>query len=295
MNPKPLIHPNWAHVPLRITDGYSLEMTAKDVASLQDAAPLIAPESPLSVTFLPGEDPAARLTATVAVRELGFEPMPHFSARRILSEDDFEGYLRDVVQAAGVRRCFIVAGDPPVPQGPYGDTMALLKTGAFERAGVKAIGIGGHPAGHPVMTPAQCWAVLDAKVAEIDRRGMAALIVTQFGFDPDRVLDWLIELRARGIDTPVRIGIPGPASIKALLRFATRCGVGASTAVMKKYGVSITNLLGSAGPDRLVDAFAAQLGLQHGPVRLHFYPFGGLVKTVEWIAAYERQSNLRRN
>jgi methylenetetrahydrofolate reductase (NADPH) len=291
VNPKPLIHPNWAHAPARITDGYSLEMTAKDVASLTDAAPLIAPETPLSVTFLPGEAPDARVAATVAVRQLGFEPMPHFSARRILSEDDFEGYLRDVVQAAGVRRCFIVAGDPPEPQGPYADTMSLLRTGAFERAGIKAIGIGGHPEGHPVVTPDQCWTVLADKVAEIDRRGMAALIVTQFGFDPDRVLAWLSELRERGIETPVRIGIPGPASIKALLRFAARCGVGASTAVMKKYGVSITNLLGSAGPDKMVDVFAARLGPAHGAVRLHFYPFGGLVKTVEWIADYERRGD----
>jgi methylenetetrahydrofolate reductase (NADPH) len=291
--PKPLIHPNWAHAPAWITDGYSLEMTAKDVASLTDAAPLIPSETPLSVTFLPGEAPAARVAATVAVRELGFEPMPHFSARRILSEDDFEAYLRDVVQAAGVRRCFIVAGDPPEPQGPYADTMSLLKTGAFERAGVKAIGIGGHPEGHPVMSSDQCWQALDAKVTEIDQRGMAALIVTQFGFDPDRVLEWLIELRTRGIDTPVRIGIPGPASIKALLRFAARCGVGASAAVMKKYGVSITNLLGSAGPDRLVDAFAAKLELAHGAVRLHFYPFGGLMMTVEWIADYERRGGAK--
>jgi methylenetetrahydrofolate reductase (NADPH) len=289
VNPKLLIHPNWAHAPARITDGYSLEMTAKDVASLTDAAPLIPPETPLAVTFLPGEVPAARVAATVAVRELGFEPMPHFSARRILSEDDFEGYLRDVVQSAGVRRCFIVAGDPPEPQGPYADTMSLLRTGAFERAGIKAIGIGGHPEGHPVMSPEQCWDVLAEKVAEIDRRGMAALIVTQFSFDPDRVLTWLGELRARGIDTPVRIGIPGPASIKSLLRFAARCGVGASTAVMKKYGVSITNLLGSAGPDRLVDEFATKLAPEHGAVRLHFYPFGGLVKTVEWIDAYRQR------
>ncbi len=284
-----LIHPNWGQAPAHITEGYSLEMTAKDIVALQDAAPLIPQDTPLSVTFLPGEHHQARVDATVAVRRLGFEPMPHFSARRILSEDDFEGYLRDVVAQAGVERCFIVAGDPAEPQGPYCDTMALIRTGAFERAGIKAIGIGGHPEGHPVMSRAQCWDVLVAKTAEIDARGMAALIVTQFGFDPDACLDWLLELRARGIDTPVRIGIPGPASIKALLRFAARCGVGASTAVMKKYGVSITNLLGSAGPDRLVDSFAAQLNADHGRVRLHFYPFGGLVKTAEWIASYERR------
>jgi methylenetetrahydrofolate reductase (NADPH) len=58
---------------------------------------------------------------------------------------------------------------------------------------------------------------------------------------------------------------------------------------MKKYGVSIANLLGSAGPDRLVDSFAAQLGEAHGMVRLHFYPFGGLSATVDWINAYARK------
>jgi methylenetetrahydrofolate reductase (NADPH) len=265
-------------------------MTAKDIAALQDAAPLIPVDTPLSVTFLPGEDPAARVAATVAVRKLGFEPMPHFSARRILSEDDFEGYLKAVVKEAGVTRCFIVAGDPADAMGPYSDTSALLATGAFEHAGIKAIGIGGHPEGHPVMSKDECWAVLDAKVREIERRGMAALIVTQFGFDSGALLDWLKELRVRGIDTPVRIGIPGPASVKSLLRFAARCGVGASTAVLKKYGFSVANLLGTAGPDRLVDDFAQKLAPEHGLIRLHFYPFGGLVKTAEWIASYNKRS-----
>jgi methylenetetrahydrofolate reductase (NADPH) len=286
---KPLIHPNWAKAPDGITDGYSLEVTAKDEAALREAAPLMPRDTPVSVTFLPGEAQEARVAAAKAVRALGFEPMPHFSARRILSEDDFEGYLKAVVQEAGVTRAFIVAGDPPEPQGPYFDTMALIKTGAFERAGIKAIGIGGHPEGHPNMSTAECWAILESKVKEIEARGMAPLVVTQFGFDPDAFLAWLKELRARGLDVPVRIGIPGPASIKSLLRFAARCGVGASAAVMKKYGVSITNLLGQAGPDKLVDQFAAQLGDEHGRVRLHFYPFGGLKKTVEWIADYARR------
>lgn len=285
---KPLIHPAWERAPDGITEGFSLEMTAKDEPSLRDAAPLIPVDTPISVTFLPGEDVAARVAATVAVRELGFEPMPHFSARRITSEDDFEGYLKAVVEQAGVKRCFIVAGDPAEPEGPYFDTSALIATGAFERAGIKAIGVGGHPEGHPNMSAAECWQVLETKVAEIERRGMAPLIVTQFSFDPDAVLVWLKELRARGVDAPVRVGIPGPAGIKTLLRFAARCGVGASASVMRKYGVSITNLIGSAGPDKLVGTFAAKLGEEHGRVRLHFYPFGGLVRTVEWIGAYTK-------
>jgi methylenetetrahydrofolate reductase (NADPH) len=285
------IHANWDRPPVSITEGFSLEMTAKDVASLREAAPLIPPETPIAITFLPGEDAHARIEATLAVRELGFEPMPHFSARRITSALEFEHYLYAVVARAGVRRCFVVAGDPPEPQGPFSDSMSLINSGVFEGAGVKAIGIGGHPEGHPIMSHQQCWSVIDQKVAAIESRGMAPLIVTQFAFDAEPVLHWLKALRARGIDAPVRIGIPGPAGIKRLLKFAAHCGVGATASVMKKYGVSITNLLGTAGPDKLVNAFNIGLAPIHGKVRLHFYPFGGLTQTALWVQAFNLQKN----
>ena len=62
-----LIHPNWDLPPAGITDGFSLEMTAKDEASLRDAAPLIPAETPIAVTYLPGEEVDARVAATIAV------------------------------------------------------------------------------------------------------------------------------------------------------------------------------------------------------------------------------------
>ncbi|MBC2651560.1 methylenetetrahydrofolate reductase [Novosphingobium aerophilum] len=290
----PVIHPAWERPPLGITEGYSIEITARDVPALQEAAPAMPVDTPVAVTFLPGEAQPDRIAAAVAVRELGFEPMPHFSARRLVSAEEFEEYLGAVVERAGVRRCFVVAGDPPEPQGPFADSMALIATGTFERNGIRAIGVGGHPEGHPVMSREECWQVLDTKVAEITARGMAPLVVTQFGFDPDAVLGWLAEARARGIEAPVRIGVPGPAGIKRLIAFAARCGVGASTSVLKKYGISLGNLLGSAGPDRLIEAFAAGLAVEHGRVRLHFYPFGGVGRTVEWIRAYDHGHGLIR-
>ena len=280
------IHPNWGRAPDGITDGFSLEITAKDVDSLRAAAPAIPADTPVAVTFLPGEEAPARIAAAKAVRALGFEPMPHFSARRITSEAEFEDYLNTVVTEAGVKRCFVIAGDPDQAAGPYNDSSELIATGLFEKAGIKAIGVGGHPEGHPNMTVEQCWEVLARKCTDIDARGMAPLVVTQFGFDPDAALDGLAQLRQRGIAAPVRIGVPGPAGITTLMRFAARCGVGASASVLAKYGISITQLLGSAGPDKLVDALAKGLTEEHGPVRLHFYPFGGLEKTVNWIAGY---------
>src|SRR5205085_2102277 len=105
-------------------------------------------------------------------------------------------------------RCFIVAGDPSTPAGPFADSTALIATGAFERTGIKVIGVGGHPEGHPVMSREECWTVLQSKCTEIERRGMAPLIVTQFAFDAGAILSWLKELRVRGLDYPVRIGVP---------------------------------------------------------------------------------------
>ena len=167
----PLIHPNWNVVPAKITDGFSLEITSNDVVSLRAVAENLPRNTPIAITFLPGEDQAARILATKTVRELGFEPMPHFSARRIGSFAEFDTYLRSVVDEAGVRRCLVVAGDPAEPRGPFHDSSALIATGAFERAGITAIGIGGHPAGHPHMNEAQCFAVLETKCADIEWHG----------------------------------------------------------------------------------------------------------------------------
>jgi methylenetetrahydrofolate reductase (NADH) len=280
------IHPNWDREPAFITEGYSLEITAKDVESFREALPNIAAETPVAVTFLPGETLEARLAAARAVRDAGLEPMPHFSARRFKSADEFQTMVERMVAEAGVKRCFAIAGDPPQPEGPFAETSDLIETGLFEKNGIVAIGIAGHPQGHPNMTEEQCFTVLETKCAMIKARGMLPLIVTQFGFDPEAFLQWLVELRDRGIDAPVRIGVPGPTNIKSLLKFAARCGVEASASVMKKYGVSIANLIGVAGPDKMVDAFASGLGPEHHPVRLHFYPFGGLSRTVGWIEHY---------
>ncbi|WP_442679964.1 methylenetetrahydrofolate reductase [Sphingomonas sp. ASY06-1R] len=278
-----VIHPNWMRPPIGMTDGYSLEMTAKDRPGLVEAAAAIAPETPVAITFLPNETMAARTEAAATVRSLGFEPMPHLSARRITSQDELEQMVARCVAEAGVRRMFLVAGDPPVPAGPFADTLSLIRTGIFERHGIVALGIAGHPQDHPTMDEAARWSFLRQKHDELAGRGIAPLIVTQFGFDAAPFLRWLEDLRARGMTTPVRIGVPGPAGIGTLLRYAARCGVGASATVMARYGASLTQLMGSAGPDKLIAALEQGLTPALGPVRLHFYPFGGLARTVQWI------------
>ena len=284
------IHPNWESLSDDLIDGYSLEITAKDVPALREAAPKIAAETPIAVTFLPGEEMDARIAAVKAVRELGFEPMPHVSARRLTSAAVFEDMIKRVTSESGVKRLFVIAGDPPQPEGPFEDSLQVINTGILEANGIKAIGIAGHPEGHPNVSKDDLWVWMENKIDAIKERDMLPIIVTQFGFSADPFLAWLEEMRARGIDCPVRIGVPGPAGIKRLLGFAARCGVGASAAVMAKYGVSLTQLMGTAGPNKLVGALHKGLDYEkHGRVRLHFYPFGGLSKTLDWIKEFEEK------
>jgi methylenetetrahydrofolate reductase (NADPH) len=281
------IHPNWEKPRNNMVDGYSLEMTAKELDGLREAAPLIRPDTQIAVTFLPGEEIEQRVQAAVLVRELGFEPIVHLSARRLQSEEQLDSYLRDISVKAGVKRVFIIAGDPSEAEGPYENSLQIIESGLLEKHGIEIVGVGGHPEGHPNNTKDELWDWMERKLAAVRAHGMVPLVVTQFAFDDDAIIEWIAEMRTRGIDVPVRLGVPGPAGIKRLLGFAKRCGVGASASVMKKYGVSITNLLGNAGPDKLVSSLENGLTEKHGRVRLHFYPFGALKASAEWINAHD--------
>jgi len=262
----------------------SIEITAKDHDKVGLLRGRIPEGAPISITFLPGEDFDSRVLAACRVREAGFTPVPHISARRLGSADELESFLAALTAKASVDRVFVVAGDIAEPAGPFNDALAVIRSGALVRHGIARVGIAGYPEGHPDISKAALERALFDKLEAIEVAGQGSWIATQFSFDADPVLDWLAALRTR-TNVPVRIGVAGPASIKALLRFAARCGVGVSAKVMAKYGLSLTQLLGSAGPGPLIDELARRLEPDvHGDVRLHFYPFGGLEKTADWIA-----------
>ncbi len=289
-----LIHPSTYQSPGNITDAYSLEVSARDISALAATASRIPPGSTISIPYLPGQDNDARLAAARAVRALGLEPMPHLSARRIASLAELDSFVKRAVAEAGVERCFVIAGDPPTPLGPFPDSTSLIETGVFERAGIQVVGVGGHPEGHPVMSATDRWNVLERKCHGIGMRGMTPLIVTQFGFDADIVLTWLKTLRERGIEHPVRVGVPGPAGIAVLARYAALCGVSACASMWSKYGISLGKLFGTAGPDVFVDRLAAGLTQAHGNVSLHFFPFGGIAQSVKWIEQYRSRAEKLR-
>ena len=273
---------------LELIEGFSLEMTGKDVPGLLEATHAIPQGTKINITFLGNEDLEMRVTASKAVKDAGFVPVPHISARRLKAQDQLEEFLGALQEVDATEHVFVVGGDPAEPEGPYPDALSVIRTGLLQQYGVKAVSIAGYPEGHPEIPSDVLWRHLEDKSAALKEQGLDATILTQFSFDTDAVVDWVQQVRATGIDTIIRIGTPGPAGIKRLITFARRFGIGANAMIVKKYGFSLTNLVGTAGPDKFVTDLAALLAEDpaSGPVKLHFYTFGGLLATAEWANKY---------
>jgi methylenetetrahydrofolate reductase (NADPH) len=264
-----------------------MEMTGKDVAKVENAARVIPPGTRINVTFLENEDLAMRVAAAAAVKRLGFTPVPHISARRLKSQEMLEEFLTGLRDVGATENVFSVGGDPAVPLGPYEDSLALIESGVLQQYGVKHVSIGGYPDGHPDIATDVLWSALEKKAAALSRLNLPGAVITQVDFDVDRVLAWVAEVREHGVDLPIRVGVPGPASVKLLLGFAGRLGISTSTTIAKKYGLSVTNLLTKAGPENFIRDLRAGLDPgRHGVVKLHFYTFGGFKTTAEWIASH---------
>lgn len=272
-----------------LLNDFSLEMTGKDAGKLEEARGNIPPGTRINITFLENEEPRMRLEAVRAVKRFGYVPVPHISARRLRSREMLEEYLSALAAEDAAENVLIIAGDPVEPLGPFEDALAVIKSGVLQQYGVRNIGVGGYPEGHPAIPESALWSALEGKVAALRQQEVPGAVITQFGFDVDSVLKWLEAVRERGIDLPVRVGVPGPAGVRRLLTFAGRLGVGTSAGIAKKYGFSITNLMGTTGPDKFILSLAEGLDPErHGEVKLHFYTFGGLKATSDWIADFRR-------
>jgi methylenetetrahydrofolate reductase (NADPH) len=117
---------------------------------------------------------------------------------------------------------------------------------------------------------------------------MEAGIVTQFGFDDDATVRFILDLRRRGIGCPLLIGIAGPASATRLMQFAMRCGVRTAGRFLVRDGRRIPGVLSGDATGRLLHRLSgvADDG-RGGDIRAHFFAFGGGVPTAEWIDALQ--------
>ena len=265
---------------------YTLEVTGKGIHEVEQARAAIPAGTPINIAFLGNEDHAQRIHAAKVIRACGAEPVPIISSRRLRCEADRDELIGALIAQAAPRRFMFVGGDPSTPAGPYPDSLALLASGVLERHGIEQVVITGYPEGHPKIARGELMRALKWKLDFLREAGCAVEITTQFGFDAEAVVRWIEQLRQQGIDTPVRIGVPGPADVGKLLRFARQFGVATSASILRRYGLSMTNLMQRVGAERYWDQLQAGLGdRQLGRIGWHLYPFGGIEDGVTWINA----------
>lgn len=273
----------------QLLDGYSLGVAWKEIGDLEPARSIVPPGTRIAVGFRDDSDLAMRVGTARAIKRSGFVPVPVIAARRLLSERMLREYLSGLRDAGAGDSVLVVAGDPEPPRGPYPDAASVIGSGLLEEHGVRAVSVAGHPGGHPAVADGVLWQALEGKTAALGRLGLRGSVVTQFGFDAARVLAWLADARARGIGLPVSVGVPGPAVVRSLLLYASRCGVAVSAPVAGEYGFSLTDPAATAGPGRFIRALAAGYDPRlHGEVSLHFNTFSGFAATAEWVSRFRQ-------
>ena len=203
---------------------------------------------------------AGQLAAAAALRKAGLEPIPHVPARFVRDETDLEYRIAALAGEAGVTQMLVLGGGAPTPMGKFDAAIQLMHTGVFQKNGVKRLGIAGHPEGNPDITKdhgeAALLKALGEKQAWLKANSIAGFIATQFLFEAPPVAYWASMLRDNGIDLPIHVGIPGPATIKTLVKYAAMCGVGNSARFIRKQALNITKLLTVNTPDEFIEQLA---------------------------------------
>jgi methylenetetrahydrofolate reductase (NADPH) len=256
---------------------FSIEATRPNAAEIAALAEILPPATPVYFSAVPTIQPHELVTAAASLRRAGLEPVVHIAARRVRTAFDLQDLVGRLRGEADVKRLLVIGGDVDT-LGPFPDALSVIQKGALREAGIEEIGIGAYPEGHPRISAEQLEAALDQKLAAAAAQDLRVHIVSQFSFSPERILAWLKQLRACGIARPVKVGMAGPTSVPALIRYARRCGVAASLRGLMSGAA--TGLVGHVGPDRIVAALSEAEGL--GDAAPHYFSFGGTVETARY-------------
>jgi methylenetetrahydrofolate reductase (NADPH) len=251
------------------------ESFGDQMAELPDGATIAVTTSPTL-----GLDKTLEWTERAAAE--GYDMVPHIAARYVEDKDRLDevaGRLTD----AGVEDIFVPGGDREEPIGDFESAYELLTALEELEHDFEEIGITGYPEGHEFLSEETL------TEAMLRKEPHATYIVTQLCFSPDAVLEWTEEIRDRGVDLPVDVGIPGVMEYQRLVGVARKVGVGDSINFLRKttgiFGF-VRELLGSRGnyePDELIDGLAPHADEPRYDISgLHIYTMNEVPSTERW-------------
>jgi methylenetetrahydrofolate reductase (NADPH) len=212
----------------------------------------------------------------------GFDVVPHVAARYVEDRDHLDEIARRLTEA-GVTDIFVPGGDREEPAGEFESAYDLLSALSEMPYSFEEVGITGYPEGHDFLDEATLAEAMEKKAP------YATYIVTQLCYDPDAVIEWTEQLRERGIELPIEVGIPGVMKYQRLMKISQKVGVGDSIKFLRKTtGVLgfVRQLVGSRGtykPDELIDGLAPYVGDEEYGIRgVHIYTFNQTPDTEDW-------------
>jgi len=267
--------------------GYSIEVTPRSKTAVETCREQLAPGSEVYIASIPGGSYHSAVTAAIGLAKAGLQPVPHLAARSIASFTQLTDFLSRLVGDAGVTRALVIGGDNERPAGPYGSSLALLQTGAFQRSGIRRIGIACYAEPNRRVEMPVLDAALTDKLAFLNQEGFDPWLISQFCFDSAAIVAMVRRWRAAGVTAPLRVGIAGPADARTLWKYALHCGIGNSMRALGTHVDAISNLLVRSAPDDILRDIATARAVEPelGIVGVHFFSFGGVLAVARWANA----------
>lgn len=276
-----------------LISGYSIEVIPKSAVKIESFKETLPEYTRVYIAHIQNEDIGAMVATAKRITDEGFVAMPHIPARIIKNKFILNDWISMYQNEAGVNEALLLAGGSTKPVGDYDSSIQLIESGLFDKANFRRLHIAGHPEGNKDIDPDGGTVKVSEALSwkqEFSRRTDASMaIATQFCFDAGIVKDWADAIKHQGIDIPIHIGIAGPAKLQTLLKFSIECGIGASMKVLTKRAKDLTKLLLPYKPTQILNELAAyklndsKLNIE----KVHFFPIGGIKKTVEWLDEFQ--------
>lgn len=267
-----------------ILKDYSIETTPNVYDKYGEFSGLVPLNNAIYVTYLPDEKQTRVIETSKRLTEEGYDVIPHLPARTMENRSDLETYIGALSEKAGCKKILIIGGGGN-QKGNISSSMDVLKTELLSKFNFLEVGLAGHPEGNPDISKEDMDIAIIQKNEFAKNSDLKLYLATQFFFEAKSLEIWEDKLSLLNNNLEIHAGIPGPATLKTLVGYATSCGIGNSIRFLSKQAMNITKLATTRTPEKLVADLAdyKELNPSSKLTKLHFYAFGGIKKTSEWL------------